>query len=92
MKKVVPTRVVINEEGSMLREWEEMHRPPAIGQPILLSGPMAGRMSRCRERRRVSLVTGRKRNGTWGQGEKRQGDWWTGREVLWGDLTIVKLS
>ena len=72
MKKVVPTRVVINEEGSMLREWEEMHRPPAIGQPILPSGPMAGRMSR----RRVSL--GRRRSVAWG----RQGGCWTGRALI----------
>ena len=28
-KKVVPCRVVISEEGSMLREWEKIHRPPA---------------------------------------------------------------
>ena len=36
----VPSRVVI---PSVLKEWEEMHRPPPVDQPILPSGPVRGR-------------------------------------------------
>jgi hypothetical protein len=40
MQMVVPSRVV---NPIVLREWEEMHRPPPLDQPILPSGPVRGR-------------------------------------------------
>ena len=53
----------------MLREWEEMHRPPALGEPIRPSGPvrswpvsgMVAKMSKhsnkFNENRRFSVVS-----------------------------------
>ena len=41
MQMEVPSRVV---NPSVLKEWEEMHRPPPLDQPILTSGPVRGRV------------------------------------------------
>ena len=75
MQMVVPSRVV---NPSVLREWEEMHRPPPLDQPILPSGPVRGRRVVGMMNRQSNMLN-TDRRVTCGEQVRRQWKRWKGR-------------
>ena len=55
-KKSSVGRVIFNTEGSVLREYEEMHRPPQHPDPIHLPGP-SSRIVNNEHGRKFSVVS-----------------------------------
>ena len=75
MQMVVPSRVV---NPSVLREWEEMHRPPPLDQPILPSGPVRGRRVVGMVNRQSNMLN-KNRRVTCDEEVRRQWRRWKGR-------------
>ena len=75
MQMVVPSRVV---NPSVLREWEEMHRPPPLDQPILPSGPVRGRRVVGMMNRQSNMLN-KNRRVTYREQTMRQWRRWQGR-------------
>ena len=63
---------------SVLREWEEMHRPPPVDQPILPSGPVRGRRVVGMMNRKSNMLN-KNRRVTCGEQVMRQWRRWQGR-------------
>ena len=63
---------------SVLREWEEMHRPPPVDQPILPSGPVRGRRVVGMMNRKSNMLNKNRRVTCWEQ-VRRQWRRWQGR-------------
>ena len=72
----VPSRVL---NPSVLKEWEEMHRPPPLNQPILPSGPVRGRRVDMRVINRQSNMLNKNMRVTCGEQVRRQWRRWQGR-------------
>ena len=86
---VVPSRVV---NPSVLREWEEMHRPPPLDQPILPSGPVRGRVVVGMMSRQGNMLN-KNRRMTCVEQIRRQWRRWQGRrEGLTSTFTLTLIG
>ena len=89
MQMAVPSRVV---NPSVLREWEEMHRPPPLDQPILPSGPVRGRVVVGMMSRQGNMLN-KNRRMTCVEQIRRQWRRWQGRrEGLTSTFTLTLIG